>query len=197
MTNPSTPYGFTSVGLIDGSAPTGGIYKRGAVNPASSSKIFQGDVVAPLSGGFFAAQAPTGGGAPVGGIAVGDFSWTSLTARMQIWQNWWTGNTADVPSGGGVSIGVNANQQEVFKVRSAGTSSAAVNATQVGSNANFVAGSGGNTANGLSSYALDDANIGSGASLPFKIYGLVPAPESDPTSIYNEVFVIFNSLTSP
>ena len=66
---------------------------------------------------------------------------------------------------------------------------------QVGSNAPFVLGAGGNTLNGISSMALDDANIGTTSTFPFKIYRLVQQPESDPTSIYNEVLVVINNLS--
>ena len=75
------------------------------------------------------------------------------------------------------------------------SSQAVRSAAQIGSNVNLYIGAGGNTLNGLSSMAIDDASIGAGPSLPFKIYGIVQAPESDPTSIYNEVFVVFNNLT--
>lgn len=201
MSNPSTPYGFRAVGLIDGSGPTFGVYRRASINPAAGQKMFYGDVLLPISGGYFAPfTSEVGGGAPVGGVAGPQFTWTSLTARMEIWQNWWTGNTADVPSGGGVDVGVEANSQTVFQVRSAGTSGGPVTASQIGQNANFTlgaGGAGGNTFNGLSSMALDDSTIGTGPSLPFKIFGIVLAPQSDPTSIYNEVFVIFNNLGSP
>lgn len=196
MSNPSTPYGFRFVGLIDGTNPTFGIYRRGLIQASAATKMFYGDVVAPLSSGYFAPQSVTGGGAAVGGVAGNLFDWDSLAARMHVWQNWWTGVASDVPSGENVSVGVISNPQAVFQVRSSGASGAAVAQSAVGENANFTVGSGGNTLNGLSSYALDDSTIGTGSSLPFKIYGIVPAPESDPTSIYNEVFVIFNNLAN-
>lgn len=197
MSNPSTAYGFRFVGLIDGTSPNFGVYRRATVNPAAAQKIFYGDVLLPLSGGYFAPfTSEVGGGAPVGGVAGPQFDWTSLTARMQIWQNWWTGNAADVAAGGAVNIGVESNPQAVFQVRSAGTSGSPVAQTQVGQNANFTVAAG-NTLNGLSGFALDDSTIGTGPSLPFKIFGIVQAPESDPTSLYNEVLVIFNNLANP
>lgn len=198
MSNPSTAYGFRCVGLLDGIAPNFGTYRRANVNPAAGQKIFFGDVLLPISGGYFAPfTAEVGGGAAIGGVAGPQFSWNSLGARHQVWTNWWTGNAADVASGGVVEIGVEMNPQAVFQVRSAGTSGAAVGQSAVGENANFTIGAGGNTLNGLSSMALDDNTIGTGPALPFKIIGIVQQPESDPTSIYNEVLVIINNLGLP
>lgn len=197
MTNPSVGYGFRAVGLVDGSSPNFGIYRGALVNPASAQKMFYGDVLLPISGGFFAPfTVEVGGGAPVGGVAGGLFVWPSLAARMTIRQNWWTGVAGDVVAGGQLGLSVEQNAQTVFQVRSAGTSGGPVTAAQIGSNANFTIGAGGNTLNGLSSMMLDDATIGAGASLPFKIYAIVQAPESDPTSINNEVLVVFNNLSA-
>ena len=198
MANPSVAYGFRAVNLIDGSGmPNFGVFRGALINPAAGQKMFYGDVVAPLAGGFFAPATVTGGGAAIGGVAGTYFMWPSLTARQNIRDHWWTGNAADVSPGGQVQLAVEAAQNIVFQVRSAGTSGNPVTAAQVGQNANFIVGAGGNTLNGLSSYALDDNTIGAGATLPFKIYGLVPAPSSDPTSLYNEVYVVINNLTLP
>ena len=63
MANPSTAYGFIAIGLVDGSNPTFGVYRNGLINQAAAQKIFQGDVLLPLSGGYFApVTAEVGGG---------------------------------------------------------------------------------------------------------------------------------------
>lgn len=197
MSNPSTPYGFRAIGLLDGFAPTFGIYRAGQINPANGNSIFYGDVLKPLSGGYFDVfTAAVVGGAPVGGVAAGHVVWPSLAQRMTARQQWWPGTPTDVVASGVVGFGAEVNGQTVFQCRSSGASGGPVTAAQIGSNVNFVYGAG-NRLNGLSGFALDDSTIGAGASLPFTIYGLVQAPESDPTSIYNEVLVVFNNLARP
>lgn len=198
MANPTTGYGFRPIGLIDGASPTFGQYRGAYVNPANTNKIFYGDVMKPLSGGFMDVfTAPVGGGAAVGGIFGNNVNWPSVSARMSLRRQYWPGTPSDVAAGGSVGVSIDVNSMTVFQVRSAGTSGGPVTAAQVGLNANFVVGTGGNTTTGISSFMLDDANIGSGASLPFKIIGLVQAPQTDPTSVNNEVLVIFNNLTNP
>ncbi len=197
MANSSVAYGFRSVGLIDGSSPNFGVNRQLLINPAAAQKMFYGDVLLPIAGGYFAPfTVEVAGGAPVGGIADGLFAWQSVNARMTLRQNWWPGVAGDVVAGGVLSLSAVTNPQTVFQVRSAGTSGGPVTAAQIGQNVNLFIGTGGNTLNGLSSMAIDDATIGAGPSLPFKIYGLVGAPQSDPTSIYNEVLVIFNNLAN-
>ncbi len=197
MANPNTPYGFRAVGLIDGSAPTFGVFRNAGLNAATNTnKIFQGDVLLPLSGGYFDVATVTGGGAAIGGILGDLVIWPSAGRRMTARQNWWPGTPTDVVSGGLVGLSVEAHPRTIFQVRTTGTTRAVV-ATDIGSNINFNVGGGGNTLNGLSSMSADDNTIASTSTLPFKIYGIVQTPESDPTSLYNEIFVIFNNLTNP
>jgi len=196
MANPSIAYGFRAVSLIDGSGmPNFGVFRGALINPAAAQKMFYGDVVAPISGGYYAPATVLNGA--IGGVAGTYFMWPSLTARQNIRDHWWTGNAADVAPGGTVQLAVEAASNIVFQCRSAGTSGGPVTQAQVGSNAPFILGAGGNTLNGISSMALDDANIGATSTFPFKIYRMVQQPESDPTSIYNEVLVVINNLTLP
>lgn len=193
MANPSTLYGFAENGLRDGSSPTFGM-KSGLINPADTGAIYGGDVSLPISGGYynnFAAAVP--GGAPVGGVFVPDFTWLSLAAVKRIYNRAWLGATGDLSGATPPTCKLIVNPQAVFRVRSAGTSGGPVTLAQVGSNVNiYIGATPGN--NLISNFGIDDLSIGAGPSLPFKIVGLVEAPQSDPTAIYNEVFVIFNNL---
>lgn len=195
MANPSTLYGFAENGLIDGASPTFGMMS-GLISPENTVAIYGGDVSLPIASGYYAAfPLAVGGGAPVGGIFVPDFTWLSLAAGMRRYNRAWLGAIGDLISAAPPTCKLVVNPQAVFRVRSAGTSGSPVTAAQVGLNANFYLGpTPGN--NLISRFGLDDLSIGAGASLPFKIIGLVAAPESDPTSIYNEVFVKFNNLAT-
>jgi hypothetical protein len=198
MANPTVGYGFRPVALIDSSGvPNFGAY-TGFINPASAQKIFYGDVLAVLAGGYFAPAAFVGGGGPIGGVADSLFMWNSITARMRLRQNFWTGVAGDVQPGGTVEMRANCFSNVVFQCRTTGLSGNPVTQAQVGYGINFNAGAGGNPLNGLSSYMADDSQMNATpGSLPFKVYGIVGNPESDPTSINNEIQVVFNNLTIP
>jgi hypothetical protein len=82
----------------------------------------------------------------------------------------------------------------VFQVQTDGTSAVGVAGTD--QNANFVAGAGGNTANGISGQGLSHSYTTT-PTLPFRIVGVGgPANQwigSDNTSPYNIVEVVFNN----
>src|SRR6516164_3057667 len=121
MANPTVAYGFRAVGIIDGSGtPNFGVFRRAGINPAAAQAMFYGDVLAPISGGFFAPASTLNGA--IGGIADGMFQWPSLSARQNVRQNWWTGVAADVVAGGTVDMSTNAATNIIFQCRSAGTS---------------------------------------------------------------------------
>ena len=192
MSNPSTPYGFKDLGLIDGSEPNFG-FVAGLIAANNTNKIYGGDVAKPIAAGVYDVfTAAVGGGAPIGGIFTTNFKWYSQAAGRLVYNSAWLGATGDLVANSQPSCGVLVHPNSVFQARSLGTSGGPVTASQVGSLVNFGLGSApGN--NQISAFGIDDATIGAGPALPFKIYGIVQAPESDPTSIYNEVLVIFNN----
>jgi hypothetical protein len=193
MSNPSTPFGFQYLGLIDGGPPNFGV-KTVQLSSTNAHKIYGGDVAAVISGGFYDVATVTGGGAPIGGIFLPDFVWQSVSQQQTVRQRAWLGNFADIVAGGVVTCRVVINPNAVFRARTTGTTGAAVTQANVGSNINFNVGAGpGN--NLISTFSADDGTIGSGASLPFRIYNIVPNPPSDATSVYDQIDVIFNNLT--
>jgi hypothetical protein len=194
MANPNIPFGFQETGIAGGIAPNFGMYADGQISSSNPNSIYGWDVAKPISGGYFDVfTAAVGGGAPIGGIFVPNFSFPSKSQGGVYKNRAWLNQGSDVVAGGIVGCKIVNNPQSRFIVRSAGLSGTAVGQSAIGSNANFAIGPApGN--NLISAFWLDDSTIGAGVSLPFRIVGIVPNPPSDPTSIYNQVIVAFNNL---
>ena len=192
MSNPSTPFGFEPIGLIDGVSPNFGI-RTVQLATTNAHKIYQYDVAAAIAAGYYDVATEVGGGAPIGGIFL-EFKWQSVSQAMTVRSRAWLGNTADIVAGGTLEAKIMTARDATFRVRSLGSTGAAIAQASVGSNANFSVGAGpGN--NLVSTFSLDDGTIGAGPSLPFTIIGIEQAPTSDPTANYNVVQVRFNNLT--
>lgn len=193
MANPNVLFGFQPVGLIDGTSPTFGL-KTVQLAANNAHSIYQGDVAAAISGGYYDVATEVGGGAAIGGV-FWSFSWLSKS-QGRVRGRAWLGLTGDLVAGTVIEAKVIIDRDALFRVRSAGTGGAAVGQTNIGQNCNFTVGAGpGN--NLVSTFGLDDVTLGSGASLPFTVYDLEQQPDTDPTSLYNIVTVRFNNLTLP
>lgn len=194
MANPNIPFGFLDNGLLDGTMPTFGLFP-GQLSISNTNSIYGGDVAKPPSGGNYDVfTAPVGGGETVGGIFAPDFSYLSKAQGMRSRNRAWLGTTGDVVAGStGIACKLITAKDAVFMVRSAGLSGGPVTQAQVGQNANFAIGPApGN--NLISAFWLDDSTIGTNPALPFTIVSLAQQPVTDPTSIYNIVYVRFNNL---
>jgi hypothetical protein len=200
-TNPNAPFGFKCLGQIDGSPPNFGS-RTGLIITSNVHKIFTGDVLKPDAAGYLDVATEVGGGEPVGGVASW-FSWVSTAQQKTVRQNWWPGNGDAV---GDVQVAYDGNPDNLFLVQCL---LGPVTQANVGQNANFNVGAGGQTvgAGNLTSFTLDDSTLGAGPSLPFKVNRLPvqttgPAgslyvlPGSDPTNAYNQVWVTFNNLVA-
>lgn len=197
-TNPNAPFGFKYIGRIDGSPPNYGM-RTGLIASANTNKIFTGDVLQPDASGYLDVfTAPVGGGAPIGGVAV-SFSWISKSQNKTVWQNWWPGNG---DANGDVTVFYQSDRDALFQVQAL---LGPITQASVGLNANFDVGAGGQQigAGNQSSFSL--TAVGSGASLPFKIYNLpvkgplaaqYSTPGYDASNPYNIVQVTINSLTA-
>lgn len=197
-TNPNAPFGFQYIGKRDGDMPNFGV-RTGLIASANTHATFTGDVLKPDSGGYLDVfQAAVGGGAPIGGVAAW-FKWFSRSQNKTVRQNYWPGNGDAI---GDVTCYYHADPDAVFMVQAL---LGPILQTDVGSNGNFDVGAGGQTvgAGNQSSFSL--TAIGSGASLPFKIYNLpvkgpmapfLSTPGFDATQPYNRVFVTINNLTA-
>ncbi len=197
--NPNAPFGFLYVGRRDGAPPNFG-NRLGYLSSDNTNKIFTGDVLEPIDAGYLDVATVTGGGAAIGGVA-GWFRWTSISQNRTVWQNWWPGNG---DSNGPVEVEYYADPFSLFKVQCL---LGPVTQADVGLNANFNVGGGGQTfgAGNQSSFTLDDSVLGSGPSLPFKVYALPNySPINpifvmagyDPSQPYNQVLVTINNLSA-
>lgn len=196
MSNPAIPFGFLDNGLMDGSTPTFGMFP-GTLAANNTNSIYGGDVAKPISGGNFDVfTAPVGGGETVGGIFLPDFAYLSKAQGMRSRNRAWLGTTGDLVGSSQPSCKLVISKDNVFLVRTAGLSGGPVGQSSVNLNANFAIGPApGN--NLISAFWLDDSTIGTNPALPFTIYSIAQAPISDPTSIYNMVYVRFNNLQQP
>jgi hypothetical protein len=197
MANTNAPFGFRYIGLKDGSPGNFGIY-TGRIAQANTNKIFTGDVLKPVSGGYFDVQtesSPGSTGEATGGIALG-FSWVSSTFGCRIWRPYWPGSG---DATGVVDVKVALHPDALFQVQCL---LGPVGLTTVGQTVNFAAGAGGNTGSGISSMSIDDGTLGNTTAEPFKVWAIpgLGQPNSnlptDPTLAYNIVTVCFNNLTS-
>lgn len=181
MANNNGPFGFRQQDMTAGVSANFGL-KKGQM-AYNASACFEGDPLV-MSGGNLAQAGVTGGGAAIAGFAK-SFSWISVAQKQRTYSNYWPGN--DCASGQTVEVYYDLNPQAIYLCQCA---AGPVTQSSVGKFANYSAGSGGNTANGISSYSLDDSTITtSQGSLPLVIVGIVEAPKSDPTSAYNLVAV--------
>lgn len=198
-TNPNSPFGFRYIGKTDATVPNFGM-RTGFIPSANTDQIFTGDVLTPNAAGYLDLSAVTGGGAAIGGVAVW-FQWMSRAAQATVMRNWWPGSGDAI---GDVMVAYQSDPAALFEVQCL---LGPITQASVGLNANFNIGSGGRTvgAGNQSSFTLDDGTLGTGASLPFKVYRLpVAGPNaalysmsgSDASSAYNRVWVTINNLTA-
>ena len=199
--NPNAPFGFKYIGSVDGgSSPNFGI-RTGMIASANLNKIFSGDPLKPLASGYLDVSIVVGGGAAIGGVATW-FEWFSRSQNKTVRQLWWPGNGDAI---GDVTCAYHAHPTSLFEVQCL---LGPITQASVGLNGNFNVGAGGQQtgAGNYSSFTLDDGTpLGSGASLPFKVYRLpVEGPQAslystagyDVTQAYNRVWVTINNLTA-
>src|SRR5260221_7919479 len=198
--NPNAPFGFKYIGQIDGSPANFGM-RMGMVASANLNKIFTGDPLKPLASGYLDVSVVVGGGTAIGGVAMW-FEWSSKSQNKTVRQNWWPGNG---DASGDVTVAYHTGPASVFEVQCL---LGPITQASVGLNGNFNVGAGGQQlgAGNQSSFTLDDGTpLGTGASLPFKIYRLpVFGPLAalysmagyDLTSAHNPVLVTIKNLTA-
>jgi len=196
MSNPNIPFGFLDNGLMDGNVPNFGFF-TGTLAAANTNSIYGGDVAKPIAGGNYDVfLAPVGGGETIGGIFLPNFTYLSKSQGMRSRNRAWLGTSSDLVGTSQPTCSVVMAKDAVFKVRTAGLSGGPVGQSAVGQNANFAIGPApGN--NLISAFWLDDSTLGTNPALPFTVYAIDQSPDSDPTSIYNIVYVKFNNLQQP
>lgn len=195
MANTQQQFGFRPYGSVAGKVPNFGFRRRTiAFNYATA--LFRGDPVASNNAGNIIAVSSQS--APVAGIFWGcEYTTNSPLTALPVKSKYWPG-VALSSSALVVTAFVIDDPDMLYLIAELG-STAALTAANIGNNAQWAAGSGGNTATGLSSYVLDDGNITTTVTLPIKImdlystYGVPGTNGTDNTTIYNWAVVKLNN----
>lgn len=187
MANTLAPFGFRTLGVVGGSSPTFGMIWR-KVAAADTADIFYGDPVKSLNTGYVAAWTASTAVSQLAGIFRGCRYVSSATGEY-VFSTLWpgTGNTGDVE----VCLDpCNLAVPPLFLVQSSGT---AITLADIGANADVSMGTGSQTTH-ISGATLDQATLGTTATLPFRIMGLYQGVGngSDAASSYNWVIVAAN-----
>jgi hypothetical protein len=201
LANVSNPYGFIWHGLYgDAVIPSAGTIQL-KIASGDASQYGEGDPVKFLSTGYVTAFTKGTVASQFAGT-VKSVSYYSTSQGRRIWRNYWPGSDAT----GDVSVLVIPASGAIaprFRVQSAGAT--AVTASNVWNNVDIASGSStaGTVTGGFyrSAATIDTvANIGTTATLPFRIVGLwsdiaAPGtPGTDNTTAYNWVLVEANNI---
>lgn len=191
--NTAFQFGFQPFQSASGVTPNFGFSRRViAYNYATA--LFRGDPVAlNSSGNVVIATSQT---APLLGIFWGceyvtNAPLTALPVKSKYWPGVALTNSSTV-----VIAWVIEDPDVLFLAAELG-STAALTQANIGNNAQWAAGSGGNTATGISSYVIDDGNITTTITLPLKIMDLYsttapPGVNGSNASLYNWAVVKMN-----
>jgi len=193
MANTQFQFGFQPFGPAAGYVPNAGLRRR-TIAQNYTTALFKGDPVVSNNAGNIVAVSSQS--APLAGIFWG-CEYYSTAAKIPIFSPYWPGVSLG-NSGYTVTAWIIDDPNALFLVAELG-STAAIAAANIMNNVQWAAGSGGNTANGISSYVIDDGNISTASTLPFKImdlYSTVAPPGvngSDNTTVYNWAIVKMNN----
>ncbi len=194
MANTQQQFGFQPYGSAAGVTPNFG-FRRVVIAYNYTTALFRGDPVSINASGNLVISPSASG--QVGGIFWGcEYQPSGILTQLPIKAKMWPGvaltNTAAI-----VTAFIIDDPDVLFLAAELG-STAALTQADVGANARFAAGAGGNTATGISSYVIDDGNITTTSTLPFKIMDLYstyapPGVNGAQASVYNWAVVKMNS----
>lgn len=197
MANTNAPFGFRQV-RGTGSAPT---YEQivGNIN-YNTAGIYRGDPIQRYSDGTLVGNTTgnIGGGAAGVAAIAGIFygcAYLSASQGRIVWSNYWPGS--DVNSGNVVTGYFVNDPNAQFIVQAGNSSSTGVVTGNIGSNVQFLYGTGSANVGGQSGAYIDVGNIATTSTLPFRITGLVTSPPGGPgtaSGAYNWVQVAFNNI---
>ena len=212
MSTTATGYGFKPQNLIGGQSYNGGVIREYKVAANNSAAIFNGDLVVLSSAGQpsavvttspVAIQIPaTSANATAGivGVLVGA-RYVNGSTLQPIWQNYLPANSVtNAASGTEVFIQVMDDPDALFQIKGSaalGTFNSGTSGSgwpgAIGKNAAIGFGSGGSTANGVSSFNLvvgsNGGSLASTTTLALRIVDVVRGTEAD---AYPEFIVKFN-----
>ncbi len=191
MANTQAPFGFRQYSG-NGSAPT---YEQVVGFAAyNATAMYFGDPVFQNSDGSVYATSP--GVLGLAGVFVG-CKYLSVSQKRTVWSNYW--GAADVASTNTVEVYLINDPNAQFIAQVGGSTSTGLAATDIGANVQFAYGTG-NTANGISGAYIDiNVTPTTTDTLPFRVVGLAPSPQGDPTApaptgAYNWGIVAFNNI---
>ena len=185
MANKDAAFGMKPVRMIGGGAYTGGQSRyRIAANYGTS--IFQGDMVAQVTGGGIEVHAD-GGTVPIVGVFNG-VQYTDPTTKEQVYSNYYPAST----NASDLIAFVIDDPNVVYEVQA----DAAFPVAALFGNFDIVYTSSGSTVTGISGAELEVSTGATGTSLPIKAIDISEDPENDDVSSANTnvLVVIQNSI---
>jgi hypothetical protein len=169
LANTAALFGFQPYGISEGRAPTFGLRRR-TIAQNYTTALFRGDPVCTsvTDGSMVIAPDQT---TPLAGIFWGcEYTTASPLTSLPVKSRYWPGvslaNTALV-----VTAFIIDDPEELFLAATFGTLPGGVTSAAIGNNIRYHTGTG-STATGISGYTLDDGNITTTNTLPFKIVDL-------------------------
>jgi len=188
MANSSAPFGFRYVATRNGAAPSSEIEHR-KIKSDNTTAIYKGDPVVSLSTGYITRA--TAGTTQIAGIFVGcKYNSSSLGGKL-IESPYWPGSDAL----GDIDAKIVGADGAVFRVQ---TTNGTIAQADVNANINFALGTP-TTATGQSGASADVATVGTTATLPFRIVGLVSDPPGEngtESGAYQHILVRANFFDS-
>lgn len=188
----NAPWGLVPRRLLSG-ATWNGQMNEYYIQSGYSTNLFTGDPVYVNSSGYIII-ATAGAGNPITGVFQGCKYTTS--AGVVTFSPYWPASTATLGAASALAL-VADDPNLIFDVQCVNSSSTGITQANLYNNADLNAGGGGSTVTGLSSWGLDQATIGNGATKQLKILRLVPVPgnnfDTGSNFPYNNVEVVINN----
>jgi hypothetical protein len=196
MANQETAYGLRPVGLVGAGANTTGVTKY-EIASDNTNAIYQYSLVVPTSNGVIDYAGDTAGGTTAAlGVLIG-VEYVDATSKKPVWKNYWPGSSAvSVNTNYPIKAFVTDNPMQLYQVATDASITDRATAVQaIFANASLgTSARGGSTNNGRSTAALAVSTIGTTATLPLKIIGIVDdAANSDFTAAGIPLLVRINA----
>jgi len=176
----------------------------------NTNKFYKGDIVLTLSTGYItsaaAASWTSATTTPIAGVFQGCKYFSSAQQKV-VWSPYFPGG--DTVTGLDVEAYIIDDPNVVFLAQTGGLSGSAIGISAIGNNVQISVSVGsGNTLSGISGYVVDESNVGTTSTYPFRVYDIPNVQTSggtpgtaagaigngyDPTTKYNFVLVTPNN----
>ena len=181
MANQDTSYGLRPIGLVGSGVNSTGVTQY-EIASDNTNAIYQYGIVVPLTSGFIDYAGATDGGTTQAlGVLMG-VEYVDSVSKKPVYKNYWPGSgSVSVDTNHPVKAFVADNPDQLFKVASDATlvnRAGAVGKTfknaSLGTSARL-----GSASTGVSSAALAVSTIGTTATLPLRIVGIMDDPANE------------------